>query len=317
MRSIHAPAPSIDAPNYATATMKSTTSIDSRRPYLSLSAGSTSSGIRYAAAVASDHGHGHAPSRASHHRGSEAHPAASAEHLPIAARFARRVSFDSPPMQEVGSVGHGADKGSTNTTRTAVEDEHGVLKHGRRDISGGSGTTAVDSGEETDPSPSSRHAHFSESRKSTQKSRLHPLFANLSASARHTDKETKHANNISSTSVEAPKTFRHHLKNLVPPVPNKLHKISSLDLKNGIGENGSAGPGWVVKELPSDLKIVSEVVADQIMLGHQALSERLRARYEEQFREYETLFETLAFWCLADVGTGILSACTDTCRCLS
>lgn len=138
------PSPSLDIPAFASGTMRSTKSIEARRPFLSLSAGSTSANIRYATPVSSDHGHDNLYSRASH-RASEAHPAASTDHLPIAARFARRVSIDSPPTHESDGSVMG---GSTNTTRTAVEDTGEDFSQGRRDISGGSGgtgTTAVDS----------------------------------------------------------------------------------------------------------------------------------------------------------------------------
>lgn len=300
--------------------MRSIASLETMRPFLSFSAGSTSAGIRYATPVSSDHGHGNLYSRASH-RASEAHPAASSDHLPIAARFARRVSVDSPPMHELGTLAQRTMNGSATTTRTAVEDAPGEgLQHGRRDISGGSGTTAVDSGEDTDASPSQHHVQFGElGSKKKAKSRLHPLFSNFSHSARNPEKETLPPAMESSTSVNAPRTFRHHLKNLVPPAPNKLHKVSIPDLQGSDGKSrGLAGPGWVVKDLPSDLKVVSEVVVKQILEGHQALSERLRVRYEEQFRKFGLHYSGVgreSFGVL--ISMRVQSPSTDTRRCLS
>lgn len=254
---------------------------------MSLSAGTASTNIRYATPVSSDHGHGNLYSRASH-RPSEAHPAISMEHLPIAARFARRVSIDSP-LSVDKLQGQAVNDSTTNTARTAIDETPEGKKYERRDISGGSGgtgTTAVDSGDDTDYSLPKEHVHFGVlNGKGKSKSRLHPIFANLGHSARPTEKGNMTAME-STTSVNATKTFKHHLKNLVPPPPNKLHKTSSPDLKGSNGRLGLAGPGWVVKELPSDLKLVSEVVADQILDGHRALSERLRVRYEEQFRRW-------------------------------
>jgi hypothetical protein len=189
-----------------------------------------------------------------------------------------------PPGPELGDVNHAAS-GSTNTTRPAVEDSPEEHKQGRRDVSGGSGetaVTAVDSGcEDIGTVPKHHHVQFGVlSGKGKVKSRLHPLFANLSTSSRNAEKE-----NItfmeSASSFNAPKTFKHHLKNLVPPPPTKLHKHSSPDLKG----SGAARPGWIIKGLPGDLKAVSEVVVKEILEGHQMLSERLRARYEEQYRK--------------------------------
>lgn len=286
-RSTSGPIPSLDDPTYPSGTIRSTTSIEARRPFLSLSAGSTSANIRYATPVSSDHGHGNLYSRASH-RASESHPTASSDHLPIAARFARKISVDSPSLPELGDVDHPASS-STNTARTAVEETLENHKHGRRDISGGSGgtgSTAIDSSvEDTDISPK-HHVQFgvlSSSGKGKTKSRLHPLFANLSSSSRNAEKEnaTYMESSISLNATAPHKTFKHHLKNLVPPVPNKLHKVSSPDLKGST----LAGPGWMVRELPGDLKVVCEVVMNQILEGHQMLSERLRGRYEEQYRK--------------------------------
>lgn len=290
MRSTSGPSPSLDIPPYHSSTMKSTTSIKARRPFLSLSAGSAAANIRYATPVSSDHGHGNLYSRASH-RASEAHPAASTDHLPIAARFARRVSIDSPPACD-NSKGD-INNSSTNTAHTAVEESPQTQKHERRDISGGSGTTAVDSGDDTDYSLPKNHVQFGALHaKGKGKSRLHPFFANLGHTPRSTEKANISALE-SSTSVNAQKTFKHHLKSLVPPVPNKLHKVSSPDFKDSNGRLGLAGPGWVVKDLPPDLKTVSEVVANQILAGHRGLSERLRARYEEQFRKSPYLLDTI------------------------
>lgn len=193
---------------------------------------------------------------------------------------------------EFNKPGHGNERGSTNTTRTAV-DEHaiGPATHGRRDISGGSGTTAIDSVEET--SATSHGKAHTQMKKNNTKSRLHPLFSTLTSSARAAEKENANpAQNLngSSTSMDVPyplpaKTFKHHLKSLVPPPPNKLHKVSSPDLKAG---NALAGPGWVVKSLPEGLRIVASVIMEEILNGHQTLSEKLRARYEEQFRRFST-----------------------------
>ena len=281
-RSTTGPAPSLDDP-HPSGTIKSTSSMEARRPFLSLSTGSTPANVRYATPVSSDHGHSNLYSRASH-RASESHPAASSEHLPIAARFARKVLVDSPLGSELGEVNHAAS-GSTNTTRTAVEDSPEERKQGRRDVSGGSGETAitaVDSGcEDIGTVPKHHHVQFGVlNGKGKVKSRLHPLFANLSSSSRNAEKE-----NItfkeSATSLNAPKTFKHHLKSLVPPPPTKLHKHSSPDLKG----SGAARPGWIIRELPGDLKVVSEVVMKEILEGHQMLSERVRAKYEEQYRK--------------------------------
>jgi hypothetical protein len=300
--------------------------MDARRPFLSLSAGSgahlhpSSSIPRYATPVpTSPSARRNVYSRASQYA-ADAHAASvSVEHLPIAARFARRVSIDSPPMlaRDLPSdISNGdAANESSHTTRTAV-DHVSNAKTGSRDISGnsgGTGSTAVDSGDDTDTShpKAHHHARFASgggvgmgvigSIGKSKSSRLHPLFSRSSTSK---DKENQDSNidqleqthtNSYKSSFNIPHSFRHHLKNLVPPPPNKLHKTSSPDLKDpnyihdsAMANGAGQGSGWVVRDLPMELKIVCEVVMKQILDGHNTLSERLRARYEEQFRRSNT-----------------------------
>jgi hypothetical protein len=241
---------------------------------------------------------------------------ASADHLPIAARFARRTSVDS-------TAGHAA---STTTTRTTATDAHshshaspglgsslGYDTSGssrtRRDISGGTtasegttntGQTSLQSdgthGElGAGPSTSATHAWNSTASKQSLGSRLHnSLFMHSNASRNAgssnpiTDAPTSQPDagqqghsGLGIGSVHIPRAFRHHLKALAPPPPNKLHKASIPDLsRHGSGSPAPLPP--VV--LPTDLRMVCETIADGLLEGHTALSARLRARYEEQYR---------------------------------
>ena len=245
---------------------------------------------------------------------------ASADHLPIAARFARRTSVDS-------TAGHAA---STTTTRTTATDQHshshaspglgsslGYDTSGsgrtRRDISGGTtasadttqtGQTSLQSDDphgELGAGPTSGGTYASGSTASKQSlgSRLHnSLFThsnvsrnagspNLSADARtpQPDAGQQGQSGLGIGSVHIPRAFRHHLKALAPPPPNKLHKASIPDLsRHGSGSGSSAPLPPVV--LPMDLRTVCETIADGLLEGHTALSARLRARYEEQYREF-------------------------------
>ena len=255
-------------------TIRSTDSFDARRPHLDVSTSS-----RFAKSGTP------VPTTPTKLPRSPVQPEnASVDHLPIAARFARRASVDSTAGNGTySSVGHSRYDGSPNMSSDSGE----VFARGRRDISGGTTTsggtattamTSVDGGEMSDAANANDRSN-STSSKSRFAARLQPLFTNANVSKTHTIGSSAGAPNTSSSNVgtiNIPKAFRHHLKNLAPPPPNKLHKASNANLQ-------------LEKELPlvvpEDLRLVCQTIVEHLLEGHDSLSTRLRARYEEQFRE--------------------------------
>lgn len=205
------------------------------------------------------------------------------DHLPIAARFARRASVDSAVGNGTfSSMSHLRYDGSPNISSDSGE----VFAHGRRNISGGTttsagtATTAVTSFEASDVSDTGEavHASTSTSTKRRLAARLHPLFTNSNTSRTNTVGSSSglpapESSHTGTTNI--PKVFRHHLKNLAPPPPNKLHKASAKDLRQ---------EKEIPLIVPEDLKLVCQAIAEHLLAGHDALSTRLRVRYEEQFR---------------------------------
>lgn len=262
-------------------TVSSTESLDLRRPALSIPAIASSSNRSLPPALARTV----AVHNSAHNR------QIPSGHLPIAARFARRPSLDSSGTGLHNSVGasSGAEGDRSAATRYRLEGVVGVSDRPgpgpqkmARDPSGEtniSGTTAVDSGgEDTDASTQTGHvvrasrsaivrSPFEETRGT--RSRGFPTAFDLNASA------------TSVNAVQTHSTFRHYLKSLAPAPPNKLHKPAlpahSHDHEPAIS-------------LPSDLQAVSETIVDKLLAGHIALSEKLRARYEEQFRKRALVF---------------------------
>ena len=78
--------------------------------------------------------------------------------------------------------------------------------------------------------------------------------------------------------------IRHHLKRASPSPPRELHKP-----KSAVPESVLAPP-----TLPDDLNVVLEVVGDQLLPLHDALSLRLRERYTEQYPLVRNLADVFA-----------------------
>lgn len=209
--------------------------------------------------------------------------AASSDHLPIAARFARRASVDS--AADHGAFGNSSlYEGSPNMSSDSGE----VFARGRRDISGGTTTsagtattavTSVENGNVSDLSEGAQ-ARTSTPGKNRFAARLQPLFTGSNTSKTNTVTSSMAPTATGSANVgslDIPKAFRHHLKTLVPPPPNKLHKASTAHLRPE-------------KELPlvipEDLLLVCQTIGSELLEGHDSLSIRLRVRYEEQFRGF-------------------------------
>lgn len=209
----------------------------------------------------------------SHLTASSSMTSVSVEHLPIAARFARRTSID--------SVLHStADSRTYHVNHTY---SHGTRGH--REVSGsttksGNSTGQSSSRETHATSLGVHHGLYGES--STSVSRLSPspapsdpMFSNPSASTSNMNAPSTANTNVGT--IKIPKAFRHHLKSLVPPPPNKLHKASIPNFK--------AFEKDLPLALPEELRKIFEVTAEHILQGHTNLSEKLRARYGEQYRE--------------------------------
>lgn len=135
---------------------------------------------------------------------------ASSENLPIAARFARRISLDTGPGL--------SDSMASITSPSNSSDGHtdGYRGQGKnRDASGGtgiSGTTAVDSAEEGDSSFSHGPSEDTPGRHRN----IQPIFTQSNDSRSHVLPGAPNSSSTHVGTLHIPKAFRHHLKNLYP-----------------------------------------------------------------------------------------------------
>ena len=213
------------------------------------------------------------------------------DHLPIAARFARRQSIESTfGSHAISTIP------STSTGRSSSSGEHHSGHTKSRDASDSTGKTSasggghpLDSGDETDASSLHRQHHHA--RKSAASDRLRPLFVNGNASKISTISETSPPS--PDLDVPVPRTFKHHLRSLGQPPPQKLHKTG---LANLLGDRDRELPLLI----PEDIRIVCETIVNNLLEGHQGLVAKLKARYEEQYRVSSPLFKSG----YADAGDG-------------
>ena len=183
----------------------------------------------------------------------------SSVHLPIAARFTRRASIVS----------------QVPTRHVPCHDEE-RFQPKSRDFSNGTTASAIDSGEETD---SSNAPH-------TRKSAHNQLHFSQKANSSHSHTTTASSQYDGSStiggSLAVPRVFKHRLRTLAPLPPNKLYKGS-----NGQGIAAARNSPLI---LPNSLRIIGENIVECLLPGHSAMSERLRVRYEEQYRNWVSLW---------------------------
>ena len=189
---------------------------------------------------------------------------ASSTHLPIAARFKRRVSVDS--QTEIATAP------SIKVACSRDEAVHTRYRDGSGDTTN-SGNTVTDNEEEIDTSLTHR----------TSTNARNPFhFLHISDSSQSPTIPSPHKNSSSTIgAVTIPGVFKHHLKSLAPLPPKKLHKGNKARIAM-IDKNSPL-------ILPEDLRIVCENIVDHLLTGHSTLLGRLKSRYEEQYRESITM----------------------------
>lgn len=222
----------------------------------------------------------------------------SSEYLPIASRFAKRTSVDSEKHPHQTPSGHHIRErtrdasGGTNASAgtggvTSAEDEDDTdagssSNHHHHTMTYSNGTAS------TSPPPS-RHQHANYQHDKETPPQLQPFLAASSSHQHHVETSSPSppstsAYNPSRTNVNAsgsgqehtPKAFRHHLRSLAPAMPNKLQKA---------GRDHISLAKELPLVLPDDLRVVCEIIMGTLLDGHRKLSENLRKRYEEQYRE--------------------------------
>lgn len=214
----------------------------------------------------------------------------SMDNLPIASMFAHRTSIE---MTYNSKHTYDTAVGSTNTARSTVspppssEEHSGYTKS--RDASGSTAITSnpdIDraAGPETIRGTQISHGPGNEQPRS---GRLAAIFGNGNlGSMQSFDRRTPSTSTGQvDRTLNVPTAFRHHLKALIPPPPNKLHKT-------GLANLTASAERDLPLIVPDALRIVCETVARHLLEGHLALSGRLRARYEEQYRKSYWLLMT-------------------------